>query len=210
MLDVHGQPIIQYIIDFWAPIAERFVFVVKHAKEELIEYVQSLPLDATFAEPEALRGIADGLSVARPLVGERFVVVLGDCVCRGTFAFPRSMQQGVGVWPTDRLEDIQRSYSVEIAPETGLITRVEEKPKSPPNDLCGMGYYFFDSRVFDYIARTEPSALRNEVEITDVIGNMARAGEPVHAIPFSGDYLNVTHPEDLERAAKLLQPPGAP
>jgi UDP-N-acetylglucosamine diphosphorylase / glucose-1-phosphate thymidylyltransferase / UDP-N-acetylgalactosamine diphosphorylase / glucosamine-1-phosphate N-acetyltransferase / galactosamine-1-phosphate N-acetyltransferase len=207
MLPVHGQPLIKSVVDFWAPFAERFVFIVKHGKEGLVDYLRTLPVRSAFAEPEALRGIANGLSYARPHVDDRFIVILGDCVCRGRFRFPERMELGVGVWRTSRVEDIRRSYSVETDASGSRLTRVVEKPSTPPNDLCGLGYYFFDLRVFDYISRTPPSALRNEVEITDVIENMIRAGEAISVIPFEGGYVNVTHPEDLETAASILAPP---
>jgi dTDP-glucose pyrophosphorylase len=204
MIEIEGRPILQHVIDFWRPFTDRFVFVVKHQKESLIRYVRSTGIPADFVEPESLRGIADGLRYARPYVDDRFIAVLGDCLCRGAFRFPADMRQGVGVWRTPRTEDIQRSYAVVLDPTAGLLRSVEEKPRNPPNDLCGMGFYFFDGRVFDAIGRTPPSALRGEVEITDVIGVMLGDGEPVHGVFFEGDYLNVTHPEDLERARRVL------
>jgi bifunctional UDP-N-acetylglucosamine pyrophosphorylase/glucosamine-1-phosphate N-acetyltransferase len=206
MLPVHGVPIIKSVVDFWAPLADRFVFIVKHHKEALVDYLRTLPIRSDFAEPDALRGIADGLSYARPYVDDRFMVILGDCICRGTFQFPLAMTQGVGVWRTTQMEDIRRSYSVEMDPDRTRLTRVVEKPRNPPNDLCGLGYYFFDQRIFGHIERTPPSALRNEIELTDVIENMILAGENIAPVPFTGDYLNVTHPEDLDRASTVLAP----
>ncbi|MFZ2956937.1 MAG: nucleotidyltransferase family protein [Candidatus Ozemobacteraceae bacterium] len=204
MLPVSGVPLIRHIVDFWLPFCRNAIYVVKHGKEELTAYLETLPLDARFVEPRELRGIANGLSYVRPFVRKHFIVVLGDCLCRGVFAFPPAFALGVGVKAQAPLKDIQHSYSVEIASDTGLLSRVVEKPKNPPNDLCGLGFYFFDMRVFSYIENTHPSALRNEIEITDVIENMIRGGEPVSPVPFSGRYVNVTYPDDLEIAADIL------
>jgi dTDP-glucose pyrophosphorylase len=67
-----------------------------------------------------------------------------------------------------------------------------------------MGVYFFDKRVFDYIRKTPPSALRSEVEITDVIQNMIDAGERIAPVWFKGKYINVTYPEDIRKAEEVF------
>lgn len=204
MLPVLGRPALDHVIDFWRPLADRFVFVVKHRKDEVQAHVGSLHLRAECVEPEELTGIADGIYRARELVGERFIVVLGDCICAGELRFPDQMQQGIVVWPTDRPEDIRRSYSVELSGD--LVTRVVEKPTDLPNDLCGTGFYFFDRRVFSYIERQQPSKLRGEKEITDVLQSMIDGGERLSAVGLNGGYVNVTFPEDLARAAHVLLP----
>lgn len=205
LLEVAGQPILQHVIDFWSRYAHRFVFVVKHQKQGVVDYVQRLGLPAEFREPRELTGIADGIAQVSDLVGEKFIVVLGDCVCRGTFHFPRPLQQGVAVVPTAEPEDIRRSYSVELLGDR--VQHVVEKPTLLPNNLCGTGFYFFDRRVFDYIARAQPSAVRNEKEITDVLQLMIDAGEPLSAVRLEGGYVNINLPADLARAEQILRTP---
>lgn len=203
MLPVLGKPVLQHVIEFWQPWVSRFIFVVKHQKEEVIAFVESLSLPAVWVEPPELTGIADGLYQTRDLVGDHFIAVLGDCVCRGELDLPEGLEQGVVVWPTGADEDIHRSYSVEL--EGQRVIRLVEKPRVLPNRLCGTGYYFLQRRVFDYIERQQPSALRGEKEITDVLQSMVAAGEALSAIRLRGGYVNVTFPEDLARAEKVLQ-----
>ena len=88
--------------------------------------------------------------------------------------------------------------------ENGSISKVVEKPKQLINNLCGMGFYFFGEKIFDYIKDTTSSELRNEVEITDAIGNMIAGGEEVFRIFFEGEYLNITFPDDIQIAEKML------
>lgn len=203
MISVWGRPILQYIIDYWSAFASHFIFVVKYKKEEIVQYVSSLSIHASFAEPDELRGIANGLLCTEKLVREQFVVVLGDCLCKGSFQLPPTFETGVGVYETNCPDDIQRSYSVEIS--EGKIFKVVEKPKSLPNNLCGMGYYFLDRGVFDYIAKTPPSSLRNEIEITDVLQKMIDNGEILRPFAFNGDYLNLNFPEDYNRALEIFK-----
>jgi dTDP-glucose pyrophosphorylase len=197
LLPLHGVPAIRYIIDFWQQFTKDFIFVVGYKKEMVIDYVSTLDIRPEFVEQTELKGIAHAVQLARPLVTPNFILVLGDCYCNGTFKFPEIMDQGIGVWETKNEDYIKQSYSVEI--DNYSVKRVVEKPKALVNDYCGMGFYFFNTRIFKYIQATAPSKLRNEIEITDAIQNMVSAGEPVTAVPFTGDYVNITYENDIDR-----------
>ncbi|UCF11722.1 MAG: NTP transferase domain-containing protein [Thermoplasmatales archaeon] len=202
MIEIEKKPILGYIIDYWNKYTNEFIFVVGYKKEQVIEYVNNLPIKAKFVEQKELNGIADALSYVEELVSDNFIVVLGDCIYKGEFHYPKDMKQGIGVRKTEDIEDIKGNYSVEI--KNGFICKVIEKPKKVVNDLCGMGFYFFNKKVFDYIRITKPSKLRNEIEITDVIQNMIDAGEKIKPSFFKGKYINITFPEDIKKAKNLL------
>lgn len=198
---VSGKPVLGHIINYWKRFTNDFVFVVNFKKEDIIDYVKRLDIKAEFIAEEEPKGIANALSLSKDLLGERFVMVLGDCLCNGSFIIPDGMVQGVGVWRANNEEDIKRSYSISI--NNDLISEVIEKPAVLVNDLCGMGFYFFGSRVFDYIERTHPSKKTGRVEITDVIQTMIEDGERISPVFFDKDYLNVTFTEDIKRAEKI-------
>lgn len=202
LAEVNGKPVIHYVIDFWKQFTDDFIFIVGYKKDAVIDYISRETVSAEFIEQKEQRGIAHAVLHSEKLVHDKFIVVLGDCVCNGGFLFPGDMDQGVGVWTTDNEEAIRQSYSVEL--QDGLIKRVAEKPGTVINNLCGMGFYFFRKKVFDYIRVTMPSSLRNEVEITDVIQKMIEAGEPVSPVWFNGGYINVTFPEDIDRAGNMV------
>lgn len=196
MIEINGKPLLGYVVNYWKRFTNHFIFVVGYKKEQIMEFVKELPTNSQFVEQKELKGIAHALLCAESFLGNRFIVVLGDCICKGNFDFPKDMEQGVGVWKTNNLQDIKRSYSIEIRGD--LISKVKEKPKRIINNLCGMGFYFFNRRVFDYIRLTKPSKLRNEIEITDVIQKMIDGGEKIRPVFFEGNYLNITYPKDLQ------------
>jgi len=198
MAPVQGMPVIGHVIDYWRAHADDFVFVVKHGKEGLQRYVDTLDIAASFVEPEALRGIANGLLAAEPFIDSPFIMVLGDCFCRGTFTVPEGFAEGnaIGVQRNARASETRRNYAVEV--EDGWVVRVEEKPTHVPNALCGTGYYFFEPTVFDAIRATPVSAKTGEHEITDVLHTLIGAPTGLRALWFDGAYININMPQDLE------------
>lgn len=202
MIKVAGKPIINHIIDYWSRYTKEFVFVLHYKKEEIMEHVKKLPIKADFIELNELRGIAHGLRNAKEILSENFIVVLGDCLLRGYFEFPKFVENGVGVWNTNDKENIKKSFSVETSGD--YIKKVIEKPAETVNDLCGMGCYFFNKKIFEYIDKTNPSNLRGEIELTDAIQNSIDGKEKISILKFIGDYININHLNDLRRAEEIF------
>src|SRR4030042_1769212 len=158
MIKIKNKPILAHVIDYWKNFTNNFIFVVGYKKNQIIDFVKKIPINSQFVEQKKLKGIADALFCAKDFVSDQFIVVLGDCMCSGEFNFPKNMEYGIGEWRTKNVNDIKRSYSLEI--KNNLVVRVEEKPKEVSNNLCGAGYYFFNKKVFSCIKNTKPSKLR--------------------------------------------------
>lgn len=202
LVPINGKPLLHHVVGMWETSVEEFIFVIGYKG---IEIIKLLPKNSIYVFQDSQRGIADAILRAEPLIdNEDFVVALGDCVQKGRWKIPSTPAElGIGVWETDNLDAIKSSYSVEI--KEGYVSKVIEKPKELINNYCGMGTYFFDRRVFDYIRKTPISSLRNEVEITDTIQLMVNSGEKITPIFFRGEYLNVTYPEDIQKAEEILR-----
>lgn len=203
---VHGVPLLYHVINMWDGLVDELIFVVGYRWQSVVE---CLPKKSRHVFQETQKGIADAVLQVESLVeDDEFVVALGDCIQKGEWELPlKPFELGVGVWETEDLTEINKSYLVSILPSTGLIDRVIEKPNIEHltgKTNCGMGTYFFDKRVFDYIRKTPVSSLRNEIEITDTIQLMINSGEKLAPIFFIGDYLNVTYPEDIKKAEEIL------
>jgi len=202
MVEIKDKPVLGYVVDYWKDSVSDFIFIVGYKKEMIIDYVSQLAIKARFVEQKELHGIADAVSYVKDFVSHQFLVVLGDCICHGTFDMPEDMEQGIGIWETEEKGIIRQNYSVELG--RGTVCHVCEKPTVVTTNLCGMGVYVFTTAVFDYISRTPPSSLRNEIEITDVIQAMIEGGEHISPMIFKGEYLNVTFPYDAREARDIL------
>ena len=52
---------------------------------------------------------------------------------------------------------------------------------------------------------TSPSKMRNEIEITDVMQKMIDSGEILKPVVLEGRYINITYPEDIKKAKKIIE-----
>jgi len=206
LVRIGDKPLLLHIVDIWKDYVDSFVFILKRSATYLWEYLPSNSIIVFQDEPN---GLADAILQAEKCVDGKFVVALSDCLHKGTFIeemFATSnFNLGVGVWKTDILDEVNKSYLVEAEDER--VTRVIEKPDIHSADIsglsnCGMGTYFLDTRVFDYICNT--IVVPGGGDFTDVIQHMIDMGEKVVPMWFEGKYINVTHPEDLRKAEELL------
>lgn len=203
LIHIKGKPILYYIINYWKQHTNDFIFVVGYKKNQIIKYItNNFSINAQFIEQQEQKGIADALTYIKEFINDKFIVVLGDCLCKGDFIYPKIMANGIGVWETTNIQDIKQNYSVKI--NNSLVKRVIEKPNTCINNYCGMGYYFLTKKVFKYIEKTKPSSLRNEIEITDVLQTMIDSNEDISPIFFKGEYLNVTYPYDMTKGEHIV------
>ena len=203
MIKIHNKPLVEHVIDYWKQYTKDFIFVVGYKKEHIINHVSTLPIRAEFVEQKKLNGIADAVLQVKTYVPDRFIVALGDCLYKGKFQAHNQQLQCIGVYKTNNVTEIKLNYSIELNNDNN-VCKVLEKPTHIVNNLCGMGIYLFHRRVFKYIKKTKPSTLRNEIEITDVIQNMINAGELITPAFFNGHYVNITYPEDIQKAERLF------
>ena len=178
----------------------RFACLVDRGYDHQVGIVET---GAEFVEQKKLNGIADAVLQVKTYVPDRFIVALGDCLYKGKFQAHNQQLQCIGVYKTNNVTEIKLNYSIELNNDNN-VCKVLEKPTHIVNNLCGMGIYLFHRRVFKYIKKTKPSTLRNEIEITDVIQNMINAGELITPAFFNGHYVNITYPEDIQKAERLF------
>jgi len=202
LVSVKGKPLLGHIVDYFKRFSDDFIFIFEKDNVGLEEFIKTLPVKSKCIIEEDPKGIANAISLAKDFIEDKFIVSLGDCLYNGDFDFPDDADHGFGVVEADNIDDIKRSYSVELV--DGKPYRVVEKPTEIPNNLCGMGVYLFNKNVFDHIKTTKPSDRTGKVEITDVLQSLISSKEKIRPLLFNGKYLNVTYPEDIKRAEEML------
>jgi dTDP-glucose pyrophosphorylase len=202
LIKIEGKPILQRIIDFCKDMGvNKFIFVVGYRKDLIVEYlVESKLKDYKVVVQSVQNGIADAILQVEDYVSDRFIVALGDCLNIGHFEHPVNMTLGYGILDSEYKNTQARGCNVIVF--NNEIVAVYEKP---PMDYAGIGTYFFDHRVFNYIRNTKPNKEKNEIDIADVMTNMVKDGQHIKAVRFVGDFVNCTTQKDITRADQFFK-----
>lgn len=125
-------------------------------------------------------GIADAIALAQEFAqGESILVLLGDNIFNFNLLKARKKFEAVGtgamVFGVHK-DTESREYGVIEVDREGKVVSIEEKPEHPKSDIAQTGIYMYDSRVFDFIRKLNPSG-RGELEVTDLNNNYLNIGE---------------------------------
>lgn len=182
LLPVYDRPMIYFPIQTLAEAGVRDIMIVSgkgHAGHflELLRSGSDFGVHFSYGVQERAGGIAEALAL-----GENFadhgpiVVILGDNIIEDSISSAlrqyERQQRGAKIF----LKRVPNPSSFGV-PEIvkGKVTRIIEKPTSPPTDFAVTGLYLYDQQVWNVIRSLQPSD-RGELEITDVNNFYAEQG----------------------------------
>ncbi len=214
MIQVFGRPILAHVIDRCKDAGiSKIIIVVKPESKAVKKYFHDgseLGVSIEYVEQPKPEGIGHAVGLTEGIVGTPFAVYLGDELYLDSDhkGFIQSFEKtgcaaSIGIMRVDNENLIRKNYSVEIDPTTQIIQHLVEKPTRLTSNILGCGSYIFDDVVFEAIRRT-PRSKKNEIEITDTLNTILELGYDIYGYYLGGHYLNVTYPEDIVKAEKLL------
>lgn len=158
----------------------------------------------TYKVQEEAKGIADALRLAESFAGkEKIVVILGDNITNASIkpyvdSF-RKQEKGAKIL-LKNVSDPSR-FGIAAIDEQQIIS-IDEKPIIPKSNYAVIGYYMYDSKVFDIIRGIKPSD-RGEYEITAINNEYIRLGELTYDI-LAGEWTDAGTFESLNYANKIF------
>ncbi len=160
----------------------------------------------TYIRQGAPRGIAHAIRCAKDFVGQdAFCAYLGDNILKGGIRamvaeFDRSeLEAGILLCPVPHPE----RFGVAELDREGNVLGLVEKPKAPKSNLALVGIYLLRPSIFPVIDRLKPS-WRNELEITEALDDLRKAGHRVRAYTVNGWWKDTGRPEDILEANRLV------
>jgi dTDP-glucose pyrophosphorylase len=154
--------------------------------------------------PEHTIGLARGILLAKDIIKEDFVTILGDEVyIDSDHEKMKDMGLGgysavCGLMRVGDLNIIAKNYAVKM--DGDRITALVEKPQEIDSDILGCGTYVFTPKIFDAIEKTKPSKRSGKVELTDAIGSLVAEKNGVKGVFLKGIYQNINSVEDYNFA----------
>lgn len=206
LLPVANQPLIAHHLGLLRRVGVQEVFVVVgYRANDVVDAIgdgYGLGLTVRYVEQGGTLGSAHALGRLRPHVHGPIVVILGDYYLSLVDPVPlvSHLQDGRSSAIAARREPQPRllSEACELGvDESGRVARIVEKPVRPAGDLKGCGFYALQPDVFDAIARTPRTALRDEYELTVALELFIDAGHPLYAEEVIDWDQNFTSPQDV-------------
>ena len=152
------------------PHAGDFLRVLGNGKDLGVKHLE-------YGYQEGQGGIADALSIAEDFAeGSSIMVVLGDNFTDADLGpAVRDFKEGAHLFLKEVADPREYGVAVFDAKDPSRMVAIEEKPKEPKSNYAVTGFYIYDSRAFEYVRQSEPSA-RGELEITTVNNFYLRNG----------------------------------
>lgn len=207
MIKIGGKPILQHTIELMKSKlgVKTFFLIVGENGEKVKSFFDNgsrFNIEINYIRQEKMLGVGYAIKLVEEYIENQFHVILGDEIYLNTnhnnMRFLNNDWKAIcGIMHTENINKISKNYGVVLC-DSKIISLIE-KPKLPRNNLLGVGSYLFDKCIFDYIKSTKPSELRNEIEITDVINNMAKE-MAVKACLLTGEYININTVDDMRNA----------
>lgn len=222
MVLVNNKPIMEYNISMLKKLKFETVYViVGYKKECIMDYFKNgeefgLALDYienTYIDDPKRNGLGDALLLVKDIIrDEPFMTILGDEIYVNTrhmemidsFERDRGYESIIAIYRTENIDDVKRNYSVKVD-DNWRILDVEEKPAQPWNNLVGCGTYLFRPSIFGYLKKTGISHRTGRRELADTLKLIVEDKKIVRAFDIGGRYVNITYPEDLNYAKKILE-----
>ena len=213
LLEVGGKPLIERNVEIMRDQLniKKIIIVVGHYGDQIVNYFEnkSIGVQFTFVKQKEQKGIGHALLTIEPLIeDEKFFVILADEFYMDSnhyklLDFMNKETDAVLLFREEKDKNkISNNFTGKI--HNNRVMSLIEKPENPDSRLMGVGSYLLNNKVFYYIKNTLPSKLRDEVEITEVLANMAKH-EMVCARMLDGIYINVNNTDDLNNANYRLR-----
>lgn len=204
MLPIHGQPMLEHILErLTAAGIERFFLVVGYRGELIENYFRHRPLQIEFRKQEPVNGTGAAARLAREFARDQpFLLTYGDILCDPAeyVRCADRLEQHPGAPAVVAVKAVPDPWQgAAVYEKQGRIRRIVEKPPkgSSTTHWNSAGFYAFRAVLFDYLDRIAPSP-RKEYELTSALDMMLADGLELYVSEVAGEWRDVGRPEDLK------------
>ncbi|MDQ3198236.1 MAG: nucleotidyltransferase family protein [Verrucomicrobiota bacterium] len=204
MIEVRGQPILQYIIEGLRGAGVNQFLVIVGWRAEVVRQSfgdgASLGVAIGYATQVVQDGTGKVVELARDFVAnDAFILGYGDILVDPVnYSRLTNLDAGTeAIVTVKRSDDVSKGGAVFVN-ERFELTDLREKPApgEPTSPWYNAGIYAFRPSIFEFTACLERSP-RHEFELTDAIRALAQSGKKVQALELTGAWADVRDPEIL-------------
>lgn len=192
MMKVAGKPVMSYVLDELRTLGgvEQVIYITGHLKEKVEEFArQSLDVPSVFIEQKVQDGTAGAIALAKAYVDQPVLIIFVDTIFDADLSVINKSDADGIIW-TKEVEDYQR-FGVVVTDESGNMTKIVEKPKTPVSKRANIGLYYIRNwkLLFEGIEHVLASPTNmGEYYLTDAFQYMIDKGAKIQVIDVEGWY----------------------
>ena len=202
LIEVSGQPILEHILDALPPPIDEVIIVIGYKGDMIQEHLGDSykGKKIRYVHQWMPAGTAHALSVARPLLSGKFLMMNADDI-HGEEALQEAVSHPLAILVAEHPRP--ETMGVVSLNEDGTLASIVEKPENPIGNLVNTGAMVLDERLFSYEA---PRHATGEYFMVDPMSSLAKE-HPVKVIS-QPLWIPVGYPEDIARAEERLRELG--
>ncbi|HEU4878287.1 MAG TPA: sugar phosphate nucleotidyltransferase [Gemmatimonadaceae bacterium] len=192
MMRVAGKPVMSYVLDQLRDLGgiEEIIYITGHLKEKVEDFAKkSLDIPSVFIEQKVQDGTAGAIALARDRVDQPVLIIFVDTIFDADLSVVNRTDADGIIWVKE-VEDYQR-FGVVVSDESGNMTKIVEKPKTPVSKRANIGLYYIKNwkLLFEGIDHVLASpANQGEFYLTDAFQYMIDKGAKIQVIDVAGWY----------------------
>jgi glucose-1-phosphate thymidylyltransferase len=181
LIPIAGKTVLSIIVDQLHDAGiNDFVFVVGYLGDKIQDFVkETFPnIRASFVQQGEREGLGHAVLLTKEAVGnDEVIIVLGDTICE--YDVKELLEIPSSVLGIKKVDD-PRSFGVAEVDDTGLISKVVEKPQIPKSNMALVGIYKIrdTGMLFDCLETNYRDGVKNrdEYSLTDALECMIAKG----------------------------------
>jgi glucose-1-phosphate thymidylyltransferase len=205
MLLVNGKSLLHHKLDILPQDIHEVIFVIGYLGEVIREAcgTEYAGRTITYVEQEVLNGTMGAVALTQPHIEGRFIVMMGDDLY-GTEDVLRACATPDWAVVLEETEHMA-SGGKALMGDGDLVLDIIEGEHHGTHGFMNTNLFVLDERIFEFpmVPKVEGSSEYGLPQT--VLSATKAAGIPLHAVPATS-WIQVTAPEDLEKAERLLRP----
>lgn len=181
LIPIAGKTVLSIIVDQLQDAGiHEFIFIVGYLGDKIQDYVKEnfTGINATFVQQGEREGLGHAVLLTKEVVGgDEVMIVLGDTICE--YDVKEVLQSANSMLGVKKVDD-PRNFGVADLDETGMISRLVEKPQIPKSNMALVGLYKIkeSQMMFDCLETNYRSGIKNrdEYSLTDALECMIGQG----------------------------------
>jgi bifunctional UDP-N-acetylglucosamine pyrophosphorylase/glucosamine-1-phosphate N-acetyltransferase len=207
MLLVHGKTLLVRKLDILPENITEVIFIIGYHGAVIREAFGSeyAGKKITYVEQNELNGTMGAVSLAKSHITGKFIVMMGDDLY-GREEVLRACQASDWAVVVEKTESMASGGKV-LVDEDDVVVKVEEGNHHGTAGLMNTNLFVLDERIFEYpMVAIRTANGKQEYGLPQTVVEVAREAQiPLHAV-YATSWIQITAPEDLERAENLLAP----